>query len=253
MPARDVARTPVRPDAGRRRPEQRCEAAPGWAAPPLVRLRGMFLLLALLFLTACGLPGDDSVDRVAVSPGPPSPERTGLAPDGRTIAVWFVRGSRLEAVSRSADEPGPSGALALLLAGPTRAEVVDGLRTALSPVDLAVPPGADGTGTVTIAVGRDFADIGGGNQLLAVAQVVWTATQFRSVDLVCFTLDGVLVEVPTDTGLIDRPVGRSDYPSVAPPPARGENTERAAPSGSRAPERASTGPPGTLTAACPAP
>ncbi|WP_324277691.1 hypothetical protein [Blastococcus brunescens] len=136
MRAPVVVRTAVRPDAGWDRGP---DAAPGRVAAPLGRLRRMLLLIALLSLTACGLPGDGSVAPVAVPPGPTARERTDPAPDGGAVLVWFVRGSRLEAVPRQADEPGPSGALELLLAGPTRAEAVDGFRTALSAVDLVVP------------------------------------------------------------------------------------------------------------------
>lgn len=230
-------RGPVRSVAGRGLRDHRHDGARRRPPAPPGHLRRILLMLALLSLTTCGLPGDDSVDRVAVPPGSPSPEQAAPAPDGRAVVVWFVRGSRLEAVSRSTDEPGPSGAVERLVAGPTRAEVVDGLRTALPPVDLSVLPGPAGTGTVTIAVGRDFAGIGGGNQLLAVAQVVWTVTEFRSIDLVCFTVDGNLVEVPTETGLIDRPVGRSDYPSVAPRSARGTSGDPPGPLASHCPTR----------------
>ncbi|SFF47274.1 GerMN domain-containing protein [Blastococcus tunisiensis] len=183
-------------------------------------MRVLLLLLVLLSLTACGLPRDASVHPVAVPPGSTPSARSGGSPDGGEVAVWFVRGTRLEAVPRWAPEPGPAGAVALLLAGPTRSEVVDGLRTALSPVDATVFPMVPAAGTVTISVGRDFTGIGGGNQLLAVAQVVWTATQFRAVDRVCFTVDGSPVEVPTDAGLVGRPVDRSDYRSAAPRPPR---------------------------------
>jgi hypothetical protein len=68
-------------------------------------------------------------------------------------------------------------------------------------------------------VTRGFISIGGGNQLLAVAQVLWTLTEFPGIDGVLFVLDGPLVAVPTDDGLTDRPVDRADYAAVAPCPA----------------------------------
>lgn len=134
----------------------------------------------------------------------------------RQAAVFFLRGSDLEAVPRRVAERAPQVVVDLLLAGPTRTEVVSGLRTALSPQDLTVLSGPDGDGLITVGISREFAGMAGGNQLLAVAQVVWTVTQLPRVDRVCFTLDGAFVEVPTDTGLSDQPVHRADYMSVEP-------------------------------------
>jgi hypothetical protein len=147
----------------------------------------------------------------------------------REVTVYFVRGSRLEGVPRHATEYRPQVAVDLLLAGPTRSEVMAGLRTALAPQDLVVISGRDGGGLVTIAVSREFAAIAGGNQLLAVAQVVWTVTQFPQVDRVGFTLDGALAEVPTDSSLTARPVTRADHLSVAPDRVRRRPRRRAPP------------------------
>ncbi len=72
-----------------------------------------------------------------------------------------------------------------------------------------------------------------------MAQVVWTVTQFPQVDRVCFSLDGVFVEVPTDSGLSDESVSRADYVSVAPPPAEEGSATRERPTESHAPRRMS--------------
>jgi hypothetical protein len=204
------------PVASRR--QAQAQQRPGLRPTParLWSLLRVLLLLVLLPTAGCGLPRGGSVESVPLPPGSAAPERPGPPAGWREIAVWFVRGDRLEAVPRAMDEPGPQRAVDLLLAGPTPREELAGLRTALPPQELAVLPGPDGTRTVTISVGRDLVDIGGGNQLLAVAQLVWTVTQFPSIDLVSFVLDGGRIEVPTDTGLTDRPVSRADYRSVAP-------------------------------------
>jgi spore germination protein GerM len=68
-----------------------------------------------------------------------------------------------------------------------------------------------------VAVTREFTGLGGGNQQLAVAQIVWTVTEFPGVQQVRFSIDGQPLEVPTDEGLTDQPVDRDDYRSVAPP------------------------------------
>ncbi|MGY1634640.1 phospholipase D-like domain-containing protein [Geodermatophilus sp. SYSU D01186] len=190
-------------------------AAPRWAH------RGRLLgLLVVALITACGVPAGGPVQEIAVPTVGTSPAAPGTMEGRREIMVYFVRGIRLEAVPRQVVERRPQTSLELLLAGPTRAEAVSELRTALSPQDLAVRSGPEGTGTARIVVGGEFTSIDGGNQLLAVAQVVWTVTQFPEVDRVCFSLGGALVEVPTDTGLSAEPVDRGDYVSVAPPRTR---------------------------------
>ncbi|WP_167761136.1 GerMN domain-containing protein [Geodermatophilus sp. DF01-2] len=186
--------------------------------------RLLVTLLALVLVTGCGLSASGPVERVSVPTPPPDPAGPPLGGGWKEIAVYFVHDSRLEAVPRRVAERRPQTAVDLLLAGPTRTEVLAGLRTALSPQDLVVLSGPEVAGTVTVAVGREFAGIAGTNQLLAVAQVVWTVTQFLHVDRVCFTLDGAFVEVPTDAGLSDQPVSRADYLSVAPRPGDPETT-----------------------------
>ena len=78
-------------------------------------------------------------------------------------------------------------------------------------------PSGWGRCVVTIGVSREFTEVAGGNQLLATAQVVFTVTEFPGVEAVRITADGSPVEVPTDDGLTDEPVGRDDYASVAAP------------------------------------
>ena len=60
-----------------------------------------------------------------------------------------------------------------------------------------------------------FAALSGRGQLLAVAQLVWTATEVCCASGVQVLLDGRPAALPTDTGLAERPVGRDDYRSVA--------------------------------------
>ncbi len=106
----------------------------------------------------------------------------------------------------------------MLVSGPTRAEVTSGIRTALAPQPLTVAiPDAASSETAVIEATQDFATVSGGNQLLAVAQLVWTVTEFTGIRRLSLTVDGVPVEVPTDSGLSPGPVARSDYMSLAPP------------------------------------
>jgi hypothetical protein len=179
-------------------------------------MRPIAAVLLLLVVCACGVSEQDRPEPVEVPAAPPARAGSASANGGAEVAVFFIRGARLEEVPRSAPRSDIPTALDLLVGGPTRAEVLGGLRTALAPQPLEPRVAAPLSQVVTVDVTRDFTDVAGGNQLRAVAQVVWTATQFPEVQLVRFTAEGEELEVPTDQGLTDRPVSRSDYGSVAP-------------------------------------
>lgn len=179
--------------------------------------RAVPALLAALVLSACGVGTQARPEPIDIpAPSAAQPGSSG-ALDGPRVTVWFVRGARLEAAERPTERPGIDGALEALVAGPTRAEVVGGLRTALSPQSLTPDRPAAADAVVTVAVSREFTEVAGGNQLLASAQVVFTVTEFPGVESVRITADGSPVEVPTDEGLTAEPVDRDDYASVAPP------------------------------------
>lgn len=186
----------------------------------MARIPPLFLLVVLLWpLVACGIRPQSRHEPVPVTGVLPTPAQPPAGAGSEELLIYLVSGSRLEPVTRSAPERRPQDAVDLLLAGPTRTEVMTGLRTALSAQDLSVGTGPDSSGMVAVTVTRGFTSIGGGNQLLAVAQVVWTVTQFPRIDRVRFLFDGALVQVPTDEGLTDQPVDRGDYLSIAPRPA----------------------------------
>ncbi|MGY1737297.1 GerMN domain-containing protein [Geodermatophilus sp. SYSU D00684] len=154
----------------------------------------------------------------------------GSSAGGPRVTLFLVSGADLTPVERRTDAATAQAALEQLVEGPSRTEAGTGIRTALPPEVVGVEDvGADGVATV--AVTRGFAGITGGNQLLAVAQVVWTLTDLPAVTGVRFVVDGTPVEVPTDAGLTDRPVGRDDYRSVAPAePAASSPAEAGTPS-----------------------
>lgn len=180
-------------------------------------MRTLALLLgAVLLLAGCGVQPQRGPETLVLSDSP-TPDTVPAPDDGAAPAsVYFVRGARLEAADRTAADTRVATVLALLTAGPTRSEVLSGLRTAVAPQMLTVrdvpPPGM----TVVVDLTREFTGVSGGNQLLAVAQVVWTLTEVSEVTTVRFTSGAGPVEVPTDEGLTDLPVSRGDYRSVAP-------------------------------------
>jgi spore germination protein GerM len=180
-------------------------------------LRPALAFLTALVVAGCGVQPEES-PTVVPTAGPPS--STGAIandPAGQQLTMYLVRDADLAPVQRRARSATAAAALALLVEGPTAAEASRGLSTALPAesveVDLDL---ADGEATVSVR--RGFAGIPGGNQLLAVAQIVWTLTESPRVTAVRFAVEDSPVEVPTDSGLADRPVTRADFRSVTPVP-----------------------------------
>ena len=104
-----------------------------------------------------------------------------------------------------------------LLEGPTALETEAGMFT-------GIPEGTRFLG-LTIDSGVAFVDLsseyesGGGSLAMftRLAQVVFTLTQFPSVDGVRFKLDGELVDILGGEGfIVDKPLSRDDYEDMSP-------------------------------------
>jgi len=173
------------------------------------------LLVAALSLAGCGVRPEDRPQPIHTTAPAPTESDGDPHATGPRLTVFFVRDAALAAVQRPTDVLTSAAALDLLVDGPTRVEVSSGIRTVLAPEIEGVNQ-EFGDGLATVSVTRGFAGLTGTNQLLAVAQVVWTLTDLASVTAVRFVVEGAPVEVPTDDGLTDRPVVRDDYRSVAP-------------------------------------
>jgi hypothetical protein len=150
----------------------------------------------------------------------PKPDRT-PRPETTTVRAYFFLGSFVDnaglvPVLRVIPKTQAVGAAALnaLLAGPNDAEL--GARPAMYTV---IP---DGTrflglriegGVATVNLSREFQSGGGSASVLGrLAQVVYTLTQFPTVQGVRFELDGEPVEVFSGEGVVlSEPVGRDDY------------------------------------------
>ena len=181
------------------------------------------LALAVL-ASACGVPTDASPNRLAASDLPASltstPTTTPGArhPVGALAQVYFVDADQL--VARSRLVPGPrdvTGALGSLLDGPTLPEAVRGISTDVSAGTTVLAVHVD-RGHAVIDLSAEFADTGGPDQILAIAQVVYTATAVPPVTSVSFELSDQPVSVPAGNGtLVVGPVNREDYASLLAP------------------------------------
>jgi hypothetical protein len=183
-------------------------------------------LVVALGLAACGSDEDGAAPSPGDTAPPPatetSPAETSEPPaePPLELLLYFTRGEHL-GVGSVLVEPTPrvgTAALEALLAGPDEVERAAGLGT-------VIPEGTrllglvveDGVATVDLS--REFESGGGSlSMLLRVASVVYTLTQFPTVEEVRFELDGRPVEAIGGEGIVvDPPVGRADFEGQTPP------------------------------------
>ncbi|HYN69048.1 MAG TPA: GerMN domain-containing protein, partial [Candidatus Eisenbacteria bacterium] len=213
-----------------------------------VRLAGLVpALVAVLLVGACSPAGGDlggvatppptSAPSLDVPSSEPTPGPTGPlgspAPSGpptsggAIVRAYFFLGSftttsGLVPVLREVPETVAVGAAAMtaLLAGPNEAEL------SASPAMYTTVP--DGTqflglrienGVAIVNLSREFESGGGSASVFGrLAQVVYTLTQFPTVQGVQFELDGSPVTVFSGEGVvIDKPLTRADYTDQLPP------------------------------------
>ncbi len=139
--------------------------------------------------------------------------------DVTVLSVFFLRDEKIATVHRTVPKTQQVAAAAMeeLLAGPTAEDEAVGMTT-------AIPEGTQYIGTTidqgvaTIDLSSEYESGGGSLSMSArLAQVVYTLTQFPTVNFVNFTLDGEPVEVFGGEGIVlERPVGRKDFEELTP-------------------------------------
>lgn len=143
---------------------------------------------------------------------------TTALPARSTVRAYFLRDEKVGPVAREATGVATAAAaLDALLAGPTAAERVLGLTS-------TIPAGTSRLGLTineriaTVDLSRQFESGGGSASMQGrVAQVVFTLTQFPTVDAVTFRADGRPLTVLGGEGLLlDKPQRRSDWEDFAP-------------------------------------
>ena len=186
----------------------------------LLAFAGLTLAGGALAVAAAGCGSEK-----AVSLGEPTTqtttakEQTGKVPTLLSLQVWFARDNGLVGVHRT-HQPTQlvaTAAVDALLAGPTPDERLTGLGS-------AVPPGtkligiAIHNGVATVDLTSEFQSGAGSRSMqLRLGQIVYTLTQFPTVQKVLFNLDGSPVNVFSSEGIVlDHPVGRSDYVDLLP-------------------------------------
>jgi hypothetical protein len=180
-----------------------------------------FLAAGLLCLLAgCGVPADRaprSIPDKEVPFGLLATSTTASsrpAPTTRAV-VFLVDGDRLAAVRRQVPAPAtPDALLAMVAAGPTPPEAAAGLRTAMV---TGVRLSQVAAGTATVRLEGDFVAAELREQILALAQLVYTVTELPGVHGVQFAFDGQPAEIPTAQGRLKvGAVSRADFAAIGP-------------------------------------
>lgn len=184
------------------------------------------VLTGLAVVAGCGVPVDHgptvlskrSVPFGLLAQSAPATTSPPSAPSTVSTQIFLISSSgQLVAVTRELPFGAPLAiVLDVLVDGPTDAEAVSGLQSAVPSQTQVL--GATVSGTIaTVDLSGAFTELVGQPQIEAVAQIVFTATGISGITEVDFELDGQQVEVPTATG-VDVPVAtRPDFASMAPP------------------------------------
>lgn len=189
---------------------------------------GLAVVLAVVVMAGagCGIPTDASPHPIPRDQVPfgllrtPPPTTTTTMPAVSVPETIFLVApdQHVTPVRRDLAVPATlTQVLGALLEGPTESESTAGIQSFLSGPGIQV--------TATVAAGTadvDFSanpvQVVGPDQILAIAQVVFTATALPGVSAVAFRIGGTPTQVPNGTGgLVSGPVGRADYTAQAPP------------------------------------
>jgi spore germination protein GerM len=182
---------------------------------------GVGVALVCVVLCGCGVRSQDGPERLPADLLPPelrpsaaaASSRAPTATTARTVPVYLVQDGRLVRRDSPARQRTLDEALAALLVagdqeGPARSAVPAG--TVLERVDVRGQ-------LASLRLSGSFAEVRGRDQLLAVAQLVWTATEFPPVREVDVLVDGRRIELPVEQGEVSSgPARRDDYRSVGP-------------------------------------
>lgn len=189
--------------------------------------RTLFSLCGLLSLAlvGCGVPTDEHPRDISARKVPfdlleSSTTTSTLPPPVASVAttIYLVSEEQLVPVSREVLAPPlVSRVLATLLRGPTAEESARGVRTAV-PNDARLLSARTSVGVLTVDLSKELVTVSGQEQILALAQIVFTATGNPEITAVRFALDDEPVEVPRADGtLTSAPLGRADYQELLSP------------------------------------
>lgn len=171
--------------------------------------------------TGTPLPGGEptpTTPRTGPAPSPVPPTAPGGGQKQVRAAVYFLNGENVSPAPRSVTAPSTAAAsLRALLAGPNDFERGHGRTTAI-PAGTTLHSVVVRDRVATVDLSGRYDDGGGTLSMRArLAQVVFTATRFPTVEKVQFELDGKLVRSFSGQGIaLNKPVGRTDFEDLTP-------------------------------------
>jgi germination protein M len=166
--------------------------------------------------TTVTIPSEETTSSTSAVP---STSTTVPAEDTMKVRVYYSQNEKICALARVVPKSDAVGATAMkaLLEGPTTqekaAEIVSNIPDGTAFLGLEIK---DGIATVDLS--KEYASGGGSlSMAMRLAEVVFTLTQFPTVEGVNFRLDGQAIDVFGGEGIIlDHPVDRSDYEELSP-------------------------------------
>lgn len=191
--------------------------------------RSLAVVLAVASLTACSRLGpqddDHPVDAAAVPYDLLAPSTTTTRPPPPTTTttlpwranLWYVAGEYIVPAPRQLrEQPEVDQLIRLLLRGPSEQDLPL-VRSALDADDVVVEPVPRG-GQLTIDLAPDFGTRSPPEQILGLAQLVFTVTEVPGVGRIVFRIDGAELAVPLPNGqLAVGSVSRDDFIVLAYP------------------------------------
>jgi spore germination protein GerM len=189
------------------------------------RLTTLFAgLVALVAAAGCSTPVDSGPKALRAASIPedlrsasPTTTTTVLTGESEEVTVYYILGDRLAPVKKRVSTPVTlEKVLQKLFAPPTTAEAVSGLRTAISPEATVLGAPIEAR-IATVNVSRNFPFGPVTDQVIAYAQVVFTALDVEGVTGVLFALNGNRQEAPQGDGSsTSAPLGRASYAQFTP-------------------------------------
>lgn len=145
---------------------------------------------------------------------PPTTIRYAIYP----LDVYWISDGLIKPVRRFDIEANIGTAIAALTDGPRITDTFAGLRSAIPSSEMIVAATAE-AGTAVVNLAPSFLTLPGTEQVLAIAQIVYTVTVVPGLSAVEFRLQGNTLAVPTADGEpASGPVTRDDYRELVAPP-----------------------------------
>lgn len=187
-------------------------------------------MLLAVGLAGCGVPTGGKPIALPARKVPYILENNGTVREATVVplkrgqanfVIYLLNNGMLVAVGRKIAQPNPQSALDALTSGPTDQELITGMNTALDtspPPKLKVTTSNNVPGTASVALDTSTAVAVEPTALYQeLGQIVWTLTQFCSIDEVRFTYGGLPFPAYLPNGTAAKsPVSRVDYLELAP-------------------------------------